>query len=156
MPPARPHGAFLDPQQLFGSYRIPPCQPAGPRLNHRSSSIPPVWLLVDGWWLQVTDIQDSTALWEMLPSSVMDRAIKEHHTVGPPRYRALHRDVCLGQPVRSAPQKYSYFQPTAPFIHSPVHVDVDIESTPTSLSEISGWFRGSHFRFLPGLVYHTV
>ncbi|KAG2434059.1 hypothetical protein HXX76_007787 [Chlamydomonas incerta] len=30
--------------------------------------------------LLVTDIQDSTALWEMLPSSVMDRAIKEHHT----------------------------------------------------------------------------
>ncbi|GFR48852.1 hypothetical protein Agub_g10806, partial [Astrephomene gubernaculifera] len=29
--------------------------------------------------LLVTDIQDSTALWEMLPSSVMDRAIKEHH-----------------------------------------------------------------------------
>ncbi|GIL79822.1 hypothetical protein Vretifemale_9103 [Volvox reticuliferus] len=30
--------------------------------------------------LLVTDIQDSTALWEMLPSNVMDRAIKEHHT----------------------------------------------------------------------------
>ncbi|GLI68045.1 hypothetical protein VaNZ11_012368 [Volvox africanus] len=30
--------------------------------------------------LLVTDIQDSTALWEILPSNVMDRAIKEHHT----------------------------------------------------------------------------
>ncbi|KAG2501549.1 hypothetical protein HYH03_000056 [Edaphochlamys debaryana] len=30
--------------------------------------------------LLVTDIQDSTALWETLPSAVMDRAIKEHHS----------------------------------------------------------------------------
>ncbi|MEW5319087.1 MAG: hypothetical protein WDW38_010258 [Sanguina aurantia] len=29
--------------------------------------------------LLITDIQDSTALWELLPASVMDRAIKEHH-----------------------------------------------------------------------------
>lgn len=29
--------------------------------------------------LLVTDIQDSTALWEMLPSHIMDEAIKEHH-----------------------------------------------------------------------------
>lgn len=29
----------------------------------------------------LNELQDSTALWEMLPSVVMDKAIKEHHQV---------------------------------------------------------------------------